>query len=1032
MRLSIKQTIYQAVLENRWIDVFYLNKKGEKTHYFIGVQDIDANKGRIYCDVFNCFKSTNVLQDDRAIYIYLDGIQKASIIDQSYYPVNETLKQRILEDRELFSYLDGDELDNNILAYLSDCYKYDNDPYLKESLALDGIDLRAFGTALETKLNNEQFNLLLEKLYKKNAHDAEKQSRFVDLAINSYSIDIHDKQYVVAYRKLSLNFKTRVLHMEPQSTINQSFLLDDGKKVTLSSYLDMSPTDFCENYDSNKRELIEQIEQNYNFGEKTNTRPTFFLIERKNQSGVDLAFEAINRLEQEGEMTQPLKAFFGRNKSGTGTKKDPAIVVFEKKKVNIDQMRVVYNAMVNHVTYVQGPPGTGKTETIFNVLLSSYANDKDVLVCSNNNHPIDDINKRLLHSIQWENPFTHQVEDVRLPVLRLGNVSEMAKTLIQMRSDLALAEKFRDSKTNALMTNKSKEGIISSFAEMRDLLMHFEERLDTEERILKLHQFIEIGRTEVIRNEIKKQIDTLEKKRAEIPQVKNEDLGKYMISAAEDRKFQNYIRFSSIIRLKKLLAPSYADLRKIIESGSDEEAVSAFTKYIKDSKGLKKLIDVYPIILCTNLSCEKLGEAMPQFDLCIMDEAGQCNVATSLIPIVRARDLLLVGDTNQLQPVTVIEPSIHDRLKAKYGVRDDYDYMHNSILSTMRRKDQNSKSILLRYHYRCGKKIASFSNQRFYDGELKLENLTPGKLVYHDVANTRFNANRNSYVDEAAAVVDVIMKNGYKDVGIITPFVNQAALINAMLTQKGIKDVSAGTIHTLQGSERSTIIMSAALSTRTGKKTMDWVKNNHELINVGVTRAKDTLVFVGDKKAIDALSGDKTNDIKALSDYVASQGEYIVPKIEGRAFSDFSNDSRNEKEFFETIAPYFNGKKNALRIERNVPVKDAIKGISTTDLQAVGKKEFDVIVQVAEGFLRRRYRTIVVFEIDGGEHVGSKLTAERDRVKEEICKNYRIKLIRVANSQIKDYELIIALFERVVKGLPDIESVWVQGSLFGD
>ena len=56
--------------------------------------------------------------------------------------------------------------------------------------------------------------------------------------------------------------------------------------------------------------------------------------------------------------------------------------------------------------------------------------------------------------------------------------------------------------------------------------------------------------------------------------------------------------------------------------------------------------------------------------------------------------------------------------------------------------------------------------------------------------------------------------------------------------------------------------MSAALSIRTGKKTMDWIKNNHELINVGVTRAKDRFVFIGDKEAIDKLSGDETNDIR--------------------------------------------------------------------------------------------------------------------------------------------------------------------------
>ena len=92
-----------------------------------------------------------------------------------------------------------------------------------------------------------------------------------------------------------------------------------------------------------------------------------------------------------------------------------------------------------------------------------------------------------------------------------------------------------------------------------------------------------------------------------------------------------------------------------------------------------------------------------------MDEAGQCNIASSLIPIVRGTDLLLVGDTNQLKPVTVLETQVNDDLKHKYNISDQYDYIHNSILSTMLKKDNNSKNILLSYHYRCGKKIIDFS-----------------------------------------------------------------------------------------------------------------------------------------------------------------------------------------------------------------------------------------------------------------------------------------------------------------------------------
>lgn len=117
--------------------------------------------------------------------------------------------------------------------------------------------------------------------------------------------------------------------------------------------------------------------------------------------------------------------------------------------------------------------------------------------------------------------------------------------------------------------------------------------------------------------------------------------------------------------------------------------------------------------------------------------------------------------------------------------------------------------------------------------------------------------------------------------------------------------------------------------------------------------------------------------------------------------------------FFLTIKPYFNRRNSKFRIEHNVPVKKTIKDASEYDLQIIGKKEFDLIVQVKDGYIFNRYRTIIAFEIDGGEHVGSKITVKYDREKEEISRKYGIKIIRISNNDIKDYETIITLFENV-------------------
>ena len=49
------------------------------------------------------------------------------------------------------------------------------------------------------------------------------------------------------------------------------------------------------------------------------------------------------------------------------------------------------------------------------------------------------------------------------------------------------------------------------------------------------------------------------------------------------------------------------------------------------------------------------------------------------------------------------------------------------------------------------------------------------------------------------------------------------------------------------------------------------MKNNSELINVGVTRARERLIVVADKRAIDTLSR-KDDDLYALIDYVEKNG----------------------------------------------------------------------------------------------------------------------------------------------------------------
>ena len=119
--------------------------------------------------------------------------------------------------------------------------------------------------------------------------------------------------------------------------------------------------------------------------------------------------------------------------------------------------------MVNHVTYVKGPPGTGKTETIFNVLLSAYANDKTILVCSNNNHPVSDIFGKLDKSLTIKKPFSNGKEKIIFPMIRLGNNFEMQETIKKLREIMEFVSKHEKARVQEELTEASKNRSLSGF-----------------------------------------------------------------------------------------------------------------------------------------------------------------------------------------------------------------------------------------------------------------------------------------------------------------------------------------------------------------------------------------------------------------------------------------------------------------------------------------------------------------------------------------------------------------------------------------
>ena len=269
-----------------------------------------------------------------------------------------------------------------------------------------------------------------------------------------------------------------------------------------------------------------------------------------------------------------------------------------------------------------------------------------------------------------------------------------------------------------------------------------------------------------------------------------------------------------------------------------------FNAYIRKAENLKKFQKIFPIIATTTISAHKLGEPGTYFDMVIMDEASQGNIAMSLVPIIRGRSLMLVGDPQQLSPVILLHPADNERLKKIYSVTEEYDYIKNSIYKTYLACDAVSEEILLSHHYRCNEKIIAFNNQKYYNNKLVINSQSQADtpLIFKNIAGNTTNY-KNTAPREAEEIIEFIKDNPDKSIGVITPFTNQKELIHAMLQENGMKDVPCGTVHAFQGDEKDVVLFSLALTEQTGQGTYDWLKNNKELINVATSRAKEQLVI---------------------------------------------------------------------------------------------------------------------------------------------------------------------------------------------
>ena len=1004
--MNILKTLLKGINHKQWIEIEYNNPEG-MTRYWIGIKDYFYIKkdGQVHLilnvDMFNPAMDEGYIHDAR---IYLSKILNAEVKEGTYFKNSLDLDKKIKANPydDFLTYLPS--INEKVLDYLYECSILDSSPYISNYTQLLGIDDSKLDG--QFKLNGEQFKKLVKKLSSK----TDNTSVFETLAVNIVSINTRQGLYVVAYRPLVLDVETRVLTPSKNIIVNKRFVLNDSNgqpvnEISAYRYLDEEDYHLLDEIDVTKEQLKDALDKNVRPGQ-IDDAPHIFSLAHRTVSGLIREYSEIRKHINEDQLSYPLKCFFGQ--VTTKPRRSVTYPISLITPANIDQLFVIYKALKFPVTYVQGPPGTGKTKTITNTVISAFFNDKSCLISTNNNVPLNGIYEGLTN-LKYVNGRGDEAI-IPFPVLRLGNDEEILKTIKTIPNLIAICESIK-------ANSEAIERVRLRYIKKKDTLNRIMEKYEEYKNLVEVKELLE---DEPIQEafSLKKllyidpQLDDVNSKLLEIGNIEDEQTEIDSLTAIDKDIFM-YLYFESANRIKELSKPKYKDLLNILYTGDEEQMLKDFKQYIANDEKLKLLLRVFPIILTTNMSSLKIGSPNPHFDLVIMDESGQCSAPFALPAIARGNNLLLVGDPNQLRPVVQLDTRSNDLLKEKYNIPSDYDYVYNSILDMFLNNDAVNEMILLRLHYRCDPKIITFNNKMFYNNHLKVmtKGIEDEPLVFLNIPNGNEGEKRNTCLEEVETIVSYCLENKDKSIGVITPFKNQRRLILDAIEKYGLNNrVSVGTVHEFQGDEQDEIIFSTAVSRNTFVGTYDWLRNNHELINVATSRAKTKLIMLADQDYIEHLhsSHNEGDDyFYELYEYIKSKGVHSVSfcsKFGTRATGLKTYNTELERAFLDNLAQVIACNNDVDLIYRTqVPITAIFKLLKEDESYAsyFHKSTFDYVL-----FRKDRDEVVAIIELNGLEHDTDPIVRQRDEIKDKICKNHNISLIKITNRYARRYEYI--------------------------
>lgn len=355
---------------------------------------------------------------------------------------------------------------------------------------------------------------------------------------------------------------------------------------------------------------------------------------------------------------------------------------------------------------------------------------------------------------------------------------------------------------------------------------------------------------------------------------------------------------------------------------------------------IKNIINVYAMTLTSSnlfkfnkneqankLGLEEISLKSIDVDVVIIDEASKATLLEILMPLIYGKTLILVGDYKQLPPIFKLQPSDVKTVNEQLG--KDYDYyelmelLNQSAFKNLVGVNKKEITTLLRTQYRSHRKIMDIVN-KFYDGFLKVEQNVSDQKEHNLIVLGNKNKeiiNQNSSVywidstydendeiffeqreDNSTSIyndleVEITMnmvsklnesvKNLSLDkkptLAIISFYGLHVKKIKNKLRNHKFKNIEivVNTVDDFQGKEADYVIVNivrnpAKLSSKSGREFL----KKYERINVAFSRARELLIIVGSKRAVNDITVKipKTSDPNIINTHEIYSS--IIDKIE--------------------------------------------------------------------------------------------------------------------------------------------------------